>query len=165
MTEERTKPQPKKDDKAASPISEIRRNGENKPREKRISVGSDGVPTEAKKTQEEQPDEETAIAMDDAKRGYVEHAGSFEEFEALVEHTRQAEKRKHTIRCAPPSAAISIGSDGVPIEVKEELNPDAIREAEESGFRKINLDTLVDDIKKRRALHERLERENQVSPS
>ena len=61
--------------------------------------------------------------------------------------------------------AISIGLDGVPVEAKEELNPDAIREAEESGFRKINLDTLVYDIKKRRALHERLEREDHASPS
>jgi hypothetical protein len=58
---------------------------------------------------------------------------------------------------------ISIGPDGVPMKVKEELNPDAIREAEESGFKPINLDTLVDDIKKRRALHERLEREDQAS--
>ncbi len=60
---------------------------------------------------------------------------------------------------------VNIGSDGVPEEVCEELNPDAIREAEESGFRKINLDTLVDDIKKRRALHERLEYEDRTSSS
>ncbi len=68
-----------------------------------VSLLRDVKPQEAE-VDNDIPSEETAIAMDDARSGYVEHASNFEEFEALVERTRQEEKRKATFKHASKSA-------------------------------------------------------------
>lgn len=55
------------------------------------------------------------------------------------------------------SDGISIGSDGVPRETKEVLNPDAIREAEESGFELEGSDAIIAEAKRRREARRKLE--------